>query len=346
MRLPLVSVCIPTWNGARWLAGAMESALAQSWSRLEVLVVDDASSDESREIAVSFRDPRVRVVSNERRLGLVRNWNRALALAHGEFVKLLFQDDILHPHCVEEMLRPALEDERVGLVFAPREILLDDPADADAVAWREEYGTLHHRFETLGRHNLGRALLRPWLHAGFRENWVGEPTCTLLRSSCLETIGGFNVRMFQGPDFEMWIRLMFFFNVGFVETAQTSIRFHRASSTWENDRLNNSWLDMLWLVEGLRSHVEIRREFPELRRIWLLEAARVVKRQWERLRRGSPVSIRDYVRSLDSYLGWKLASTAGRAPALHAFEDLRRAPVEPPAPPASGVVYRRWQPDE
>lgn len=316
--IPLVSVCIPTYNGARWIAPALQSALAQTWPCLEIVVVDDASTDATAAIARSVADSRVRVVVNDRNHGLVPNWNRCFRLARGSYVKLLFQDDLLHPECVEEMARLALEDERIGLVFAPRKILLEDPDDPEAVAWKEEYGTLHHRFPPLQRRNRGRELFEPWLRAGFRENWVGEPSCALIRRDCVERLGGFNTRMFQGPDFEMWIRMMYFYDVGFLDRPLSTFRLHPFSTTYENDRLNRSWLDMLWLLEGLLSYPEIRRDYPQIRRLRWLEGARAVKRQWERIRRGAPVSLRFYARTLGDYLACRLL-VPDRGRSLHAL---------------------------
>jgi glycosyltransferase involved in cell wall biosynthesis len=73
-----VSICIPTCNGADWLAECLDSALAQTVTDVEVVVVDDASTDDTAAIARGYaaRDPRIRVHVNESRRGLAANWNR------------------------------------------------------------------------------------------------------------------------------------------------------------------------------------------------------------------------------------------------------------------------------
>ena len=88
---PLVSVCVPTYNGARFLRQCLDSALAQSWRDLEILVVDDGSTDESVAIARDYarRDDRVRVAVNAANLGLVENWNRCVALARGRWINFI-----------------------------------------------------------------------------------------------------------------------------------------------------------------------------------------------------------------------------------------------------------------
>ena len=72
---------------------------------LEVLVIDDASTDDTVAVAQQYaaRDPRVSVQVNPQRLGLANNWNRAVGCAEGEWIKLLFQDDLLAPTCLERM---------------------------------------------------------------------------------------------------------------------------------------------------------------------------------------------------------------------------------------------------
>ena len=103
---PRVSVCIPTYNGALYLQECMESILGQTFVGIEILAVDDRSSDKTRAILDSFakRDARVRILSNARNLGLVGNWNRCIELAQGEWIKFVFQDDWIAPECLERML--------------------------------------------------------------------------------------------------------------------------------------------------------------------------------------------------------------------------------------------------
>ena len=103
---PSVSICIPTFNGAAYIRECVESALAQTFSNVEVIIADDASTDDTTAIATQLAsvDSRVRVSCNTTNLGLVRNWNRAIGLATGAWVKLLFQDDLLDPQYLEELL--------------------------------------------------------------------------------------------------------------------------------------------------------------------------------------------------------------------------------------------------
>ncbi len=314
---PLVSICIPTYNGARWLHEALESALAQSYSPLEIVVVDDASSDDTLDIAQSFTDARLRVVPGERNLGLVGNWNRSVNLARGEWVKFLFQDDLLHPDCVARMVAAGESKPDIGLVFSRREILLENPNDPTARDWQEQYGILDTQFERLGAVNTGRDLFEQYLRKGFRMNFVGEPTAVMVRQKCFQRLGGFHTRMHQGPDFEMWVRVMFFADVAFLPEALCTFRYHSASTSLANHRQNRSWLDMFWLLEGLLRHPEIRHAYPSIARMRWLEAARTVRSELRRWRAGLPPQIGFQTRTLLEYLTYRLQASGGHPPTLH-----------------------------
>lgn len=111
---PLVSVIIPCHNAAPWLGEAIESSLAQSWPRKEIIVVDDGSSDESVALARSYspRGVRVAVQSNA---GASAARNHGLRLAKGDFIQFLDADDLLSPEKVGAQVR-ALEREQVRRV--------------------------------------------------------------------------------------------------------------------------------------------------------------------------------------------------------------------------------------
>jgi glycosyltransferase involved in cell wall biosynthesis len=108
---PKVSVVITAYNREQYIAQAIESVLGQTFSDLELIVVDDCSSDRTATIAQSYApDPRVRVYVNECNLGQFPNRNHAATLARGAFLKFHDSDDLLYPHCLEVMVG-ALESE-------------------------------------------------------------------------------------------------------------------------------------------------------------------------------------------------------------------------------------------
>lgn len=94
---PRVTVLLPVYNGARFLAQSIESILRQSFDDFELLVINDGSTDGSREVVLSFRDARIRLIDNEANLGLVASLNKGIGLARGEYLARMDQDDIAMP---------------------------------------------------------------------------------------------------------------------------------------------------------------------------------------------------------------------------------------------------------
>lgn len=106
----MISVCMATWNGERYLAAQIESVLSQLEQTDELVIADDLSSDSTLAVIASFSDPRIRLLHGERRLGVVANFERALRAARGDFIFLCDQDDVWLPNkrgVFEEALRTA-----------------------------------------------------------------------------------------------------------------------------------------------------------------------------------------------------------------------------------------------
>src|ERR1700730_17966377 len=123
---PAVSICIPTYNGSTYLPACLDSALSQTYSDFELLIVDDCSSDDSVDIAKAYakRDSRIQVFVNDHNLGLVGNWNRSVQLSRGEWVKFIFQDDLIRPECLGRMLSVATKF-RSPIVSCARDFIFE-----------------------------------------------------------------------------------------------------------------------------------------------------------------------------------------------------------------------------
>jgi hypothetical protein len=114
----LVSILIPAHNAQNWIRDAVSSALAQSWTNTEIIIVDDGSRDRTLEIARTFQSGRVKVIAQENR-GAAAARNRALSLAQGDYIQWLDADDLLAPDKISEQLKyPEAEDPDI-LLSAP-----------------------------------------------------------------------------------------------------------------------------------------------------------------------------------------------------------------------------------
>ena len=117
MSQPLVTIAIPTYNRALYLGQAIESALLQTYHNIEVLVADNASTDNTGEVVKQFNDPRVQYHRHEENRGLVYNWNFCLKQARGEFFLMLSDDDILERNAVE-WLQSQFQDPSVVMAYS------------------------------------------------------------------------------------------------------------------------------------------------------------------------------------------------------------------------------------
>src|SRR5271167_5086337 len=97
---PLVSILIPAYNAEAWISDTLESAIAQTWQRKEIIVVDDGSKDQTAEVARRFASRGVAVVSKENQ-GAAATRNHALRLAQGDYIQWLDADDLLSPDKIE-----------------------------------------------------------------------------------------------------------------------------------------------------------------------------------------------------------------------------------------------------
>ena len=103
--MPRVTIAIPVYNKGKYLAETIASAVAQTYTDVEILILDNCSTDDSWSIIESFTDPRIRKIRWPENIGRAANFNSAFELAEGEFVKILDADDLLKPECVAAQVR-------------------------------------------------------------------------------------------------------------------------------------------------------------------------------------------------------------------------------------------------
>lgn len=118
MSTTAVSILIPVYNRSKMLRRAVESALAQNFSDFDVVIVDNASTDDTWDVCQEFasRDSRVQIHRNDENIGMVRNSARCFELAKGRLGKVLYSDDTMYPDFLEKTV-PLLNDSKTGLVF-------------------------------------------------------------------------------------------------------------------------------------------------------------------------------------------------------------------------------------
>jgi glycosyltransferase involved in cell wall biosynthesis len=304
---PEVSICVPAYNAARWIARAVESALSQTYHSLEVVVVDDASTDGTLERVRELDDPRIRLYSNRRNLGQSGNWNRSLSLARGRFIKFLCADDVLYPDCLEAMVALFAAHPSIGLVFSLRDVEMEVPDDTAARAWEAKNLRAHAVFGALDAVNSGPALVRKWIDSRFARNAVGEPTNVMVTRECLRRVGTFNRRVRQRVDMDLWVRAMLFHDVGFVERPLARYLIRSGSVSQINRAGSLSWMDRVWFLEGLLSYPELDDGgWPELRAMRRRAVRKCLRHALRRALDGDPSKLE----ALRHYVGFRLRGRA------------------------------------
>jgi glycosyltransferase involved in cell wall biosynthesis len=210
--MPEVSISIPTYNGAAYLKECLDSAATQTFADIEIIVVDDCSTDETFTIAEEFarRDNRVKIFRNKARLGLVENWNRCIQYSTGEWIKFLFQDDVLYKNCVKTMLNAAESTERGvtgNFVVSERNFVIEDGIDDNLRDFYENSViTLKDIFRCkfcISPEEFSEAILK----RGVGVNFVGEPTSVMIRRAICFQYSFFNRNLVHLCDLEYWTRI-------------------------------------------------------------------------------------------------------------------------------------------
>ena len=258
-----VSICIPTYNGEKYIAAALDSAGAQQSDDIEILVSDDGSSDGTRPILERYAaaDRRVRLLFSGRNRGLTGNWNHCIGEARGEWIKFLFQDDTLHPGYLARV-RPYLEGE-TPFIINHRDVMIEDGTPPQIVNAFRLHPTIRHltsREQTLTHEDFS------WLLVNFQEsNFVGEPSNTMFRRSLVNQIGFFHPGMNQIVDLEFWARIGSNFGAVYIPEALSSFRLHASSATSRNAAVKffrNHSIDLLIMMHDFcfSPHYRVLRE--------------------------------------------------------------------------------------
>lgn len=274
-----VSVCLPIYNGALYIRDAIHSIFNQTVIPQEIIVSDSGSSDGSENIVrEEAQRSKVKVIILPTKApGMVANWNSTIRAASGKYIKFLFQDDLLHSNCLEEMVKVAESDKRIGLVFSPRDLLVEPSVEDDeSIQWLvQQHRNLSAAFGNLETNQPGSLLLRSSELLQNPLNKIGEPTAVLVRTDLFDKVGLFNENMCQFVDMEMWVRLMATSHVGYIHTALSSVRVHAQQASFRH----NTDEILRFEVDRLRDTLRTSAIYPLLH--WRVRCAL----QFEQLRR-------------------------------------------------------------
>lgn len=192
----LTSVCIPAYQAERHLRVTLDSVLDQTHPNLEVVVVDNNSTDGTAAILDELTDPRVRVVRNPTTVSMVDNFNIAIRESRGDYVKLVCADDTLMPDCVQVQAAALDAMPHVKLVSARTDFIDDD-------------GAMMRPARGLGK-IVGRQpadhVVRCIVRSG--TNPIGPPVAAMFRRSDFDRCGSFRPVTSFLSELDLWVRLL------------------------------------------------------------------------------------------------------------------------------------------
>ena len=270
---PLVSIILPTYNGARYLAEAIESCLRQTYRNWELILVDDCSVDATPDVITGFvtRDTRIRSIRHERNRKLPEALNTGHAAARGEYLTWTSDDNRLLPTALEELTAYLDQHPAIGLVYADS-VLID------------EAGRRVRDYPSKPASKLAYM------------NAVGP--CFLYRRAVYQSVGSYDPQLFMAEDYDYWLRVYRRFEIARLPRTLYEYRWHGQSLT--NTAPGNAvWVGVEQTLRTNLPHLT-RPSPPDRARGWIVVAATAA-------RRGAPLrAIGSFVRALGTAPGFSL----------------------------------------
>ena len=215
---PTVSFIVPCYKLAHLLGECVNSILSQSYSNLEVLIMDDKSPDNTPEVANSFNDPRVKHIHNDPNLGHLRNYNKGISLAKGKYVWLISADDCLkRPYVLERYIEVMEANPNAGYAWCP----------CIGLKAGKETGLLDYSNYGGGDRVIpGHEFLVKLL----KLNIIPSPAA-LVRKECYDRLGAFPLDMPWAGDWYLWCLFALHFDVAYFSEPMVYYREHDLSMT-------------------------------------------------------------------------------------------------------------------
>lgn len=263
---PLVSVIIPTYNRSGLLAEAIESVLAQTWKDLEIIVVDDGSTDNTRDALVPYRT-RIKYIFQANSGGCSRPRNVGIRHSNGEYIAFLDSDDIMACPKIQLQVAFLKKHPEVGMVFT------DFGTFSDSGTLSESFiSSGHSRFLALPRKSVGPndyILVQGLCDCLALDNFIGTPSCVVVRRRVVQRVGVFDESLYASEDIDMWFRIAQSFAIGFIDLPLLDYRIH-GGNIFSSKNKN--------LVRSHLSRIKVRERFLKSGAISTITRRQLVRR--------------------------------------------------------------------
>lgn len=231
---PLVSVVIPTYNCGGLIRETLESVVAQNYAKLEVIVVDDGSTDDTPRIVESFGSDKVRYIRQANSGGPSRPRNRGIQVARGQYIALIDSDDIMLPGKIACAVALLDQEPDLGFIFT-NFVKFDESRGPYPGAFLDTY----EHFKSLPKKEVGKACYVIRAAAAYdgliSENYVGTSS-VVIRKTVFDRVGLFDESIAGPEDFDMWLRVTSLYNIGFIDMIGHRYRVRTESITTRGDK--------------------------------------------------------------------------------------------------------------
>lgn len=217
--MPTIDVIVPCYNYGRFLQSCTDSVLGQGGCDVRILIIDDASTDDSLTIAraLAARDDRIQVLAHDENRGHIATYNEGIEWLSADYMLLLSSDDMLAPGAFARALALMEADQSIGFVYGTS-VRFTVEAEINAAT-----GRMRRTDEPVSSVDEGITLIRRF--CADPVNRI-ETATAVVRTSLQKRVGGYRPEIPHSGDMEMWLRLAAHAKVGFVPAVQAFTRIH------------------------------------------------------------------------------------------------------------------------
>ena len=229
--MTLVSVCIPTYNSAKYIVECLDSLLNQTLDNFEIIISDNCSTDNTVELVRNKKIKNLKIYKNSKNMGIAKNFNIVCNLADGKYIKLLPSDDKITKDSLEKSVKYFEKHQDISLVVSSKKII-----NQSSKIILKNVSSFSE-----GIH-VGKDVIWKILNSG--RNPLGEPTVAMFKKDNFIEVGGFNENYKLTLDIDLWVRLLEKGNLYFIEKPLGYFRIHSKSQSLERNIYKNylEWL--------------------------------------------------------------------------------------------------------
>jgi glycosyltransferase involved in cell wall biosynthesis len=250
MTNPLVSICIPTYNGAQYIKKCIDTCIAQTYSNIEIIICDDCSTDNTLLLVqeIAQKDSRIKYYKNAFNLGLVGNWNATLNHAQGEYIKWLFQDDWMEPSAIEEFV--VVANDGFDFIISKRNFILEETATSqDKEYFAHQVKKLENHFShSQTGHYFAPIEISVFATNYIALNFIAEPSLIFFKKSLIDKVGLYDSLFHQICDLEYNLRLASEVGVYVINKPLCCFAIHSNSTT--NNNIHQKYFQLRFIEQA------------------------------------------------------------------------------------------------